>query len=591
MPSKKLKLKTFKSKNVRQNVPLMTFVPFFPIKEMKLCYNPITEPFAEEPFKSNKLTNPINPINSINQISPINQVNLISPFKSKSTEPDNLENIKKNCLELGCKCVTNSKLKCDHSCSHGCCKNENIHTNEINDQTYIRKLESVIITILYYDPYLRESIISSALLNGFQVDESGDMTIIVSSYEPNDLYKWVLQYEYNLNISIIYGSYYYQPWNKVKFTHHSKINISHTSKQQNSESGTTSTSYFPTQITKIYGFPKPTKDIVIGVIGLVGVVNTTEIATYWSSYCGIPTNSLPKVVIIATDGTSINPNVVDYDLENTMDIELIGGCCANTSCKVTIILYHAENTVKGLYTAFNYAINDTVNNPIALSCSWGISEVMYTNSGLAGINQMKAFDTLFQKAVQKGINICCASGDYAAGDGINDGFPHVDFPASSPNIVSCGGTTLFAPDFIYDIKTVETVWSFDVNYNTGTGAGTSAVFTKPTYQNNVLTQTVTKRGVCDISSNSDPNTGYKILFNGQIYIMGGTSCSAPVIASFIALCGIKKFINPLIYNNPGVFNKISSGSNGYYSADSTGKYSLCSGLGSPSSLLAQLLSQ
>jgi kumamolisin len=202
---------------------------------------------------------------------------------------------------------------------------------------------------------------------------------------------------------------------------------------------------------------------------------------------------------------------------------------------------------------------------------------------------MKAFDLLFQKAVKKGINICCASGDCAASDGVNDGHPHVDFPASSPNVVSCGGTTLTCPTGSYDIRTIETVWSFDSSQNTGTGAGYSTVFSKPTYQNNVIDSSISKRAICDISSNSNPATGYKILFDGDMYIMGGTSCSSPAIASFIALTGIKKFINPIIYYNQSSFHKITSGSNGFYSSNVSGEYSVCSGLGTPSSNLAQVL--
>jgi kumamolisin len=395
----------------------------------------------------------------------------------------------------------------------------------------------------------------------------------------------------------MYRSSYYEPWEIVRLTHHSKVSVIKLAEKfegiiDDNLKGfrqTTLSNYYPNQIAKIYGFPKPTGNTVIGIIGLSGTVDTHEIMRYWTTYCKIPATQCPKIVIVSGDRTSIDPNVVGFNRENTMDIEIVGGCCANDKHTVTIVLYHAENSIQGFYSAFQTAIYDNKYNPTVITCSWGVSEMVYTSLGVPGINQMKAFDTLFQKAVQKGINICCATGDLAASDGIMDGFPHVDFPSSSPNVISCGGTTLASPNGVYDLHTIETVWSFDTTYNTGTGAGLSSVFSKPAYQNTVLDSNTIKRGVCDISCNANPSTGYKILFADQLYLMGGTSCSAPVFASFLACCGMKKFANPILYANKPAFHTISSGSNGYYHADQTGKYSLCSGLGTPSSELANVL--
>lgn len=564
------------------------------------------------PFISNQI--PVKPSQFMEDQSTAKIVEQLNSAQSTiSKRPE----IKSSCQLYSCRCAIDPTLKCELNCACDCCNNDQKIT--INNLHY--GLESVIISILFYDVNLKESIISSALLNGFYVDEIDDMTMVISSYDSKKLFRWALQYEYNLNISVMYGLLYYEPWKVVRLVHHSKINLAYELKNKkkmqklNNNSSkigdsldtitmedlckcddseddlnnqTSSVSYYPNQITKIYGFPKPIGNITIGVIGLSGTIDTTEITKYWLNYCKIPQVNHPRIVIIATDKTTLDPNIIGYEQENTMDVELIGGCCANDKYTVTIILYHAENTIQGFYTAFNYAIYDTVYKPTVISCSWGISELIYTNLGVPGINQIKAFDNLFQKATQKGINICCASGDYAASDGINDGLPHVDFPASSPNVVSCGGTKLFSPNGVYDMKTLETVWSYDVTYNIGTGAGISSIFTKPDYQSTVLHNS-TKRGVCDLSSNSDPETGYKILFGGQLHIIGGTSCSAPIIASFIASCGINKFINPIIYNNQNAFHKISSGSNGYYSANSDGSYSVCSGLGSISPTLAQVL--
>jgi len=354
--------------------------------------------------------------------------------------------------------------------------------------------------------------------------------------------------------------------------------------------------YYPTQIAKIYNFPTPsTQTIVVGVIALAGTVDPINIQQYWLTNCGIPQQNLPKIIIVSTDGKSISPVVVGYEQENTLDVELIGGCCASTNINVisnvTIVVYHAENTIQGFYKAFQYAINDTVYKPRVISCSWGIPEINYTVYGTSGIQTMNAFNALFESAVNKGINICCATGDNAASDGVNDGRPHVDFPASSPNVVACGGTTLICPDGVYSSSTTnETVWSFDVLDNDGTGGGVSNVFGKPSYQTGIVSNNFQNRCIPDIVANSDPTTGFYMKFNGKIYVIGGTSCAAPVIAAFIALCKINKFINPIIYKNPNVFHKISVGTNGIYSASILEQYTPCTGLGSINgNLLAPLL--
>jgi subtilase family serine protease len=41
-----------------------------------------------------------------------------------------------------------------------------------------------------------------------------------------------------------------------------------------------------------------------------------------------------------------------------------------------------------------------------------------------------------------GITVCVAAGDSGSSDGVSDDANHVDFPASSPHVLACGGTSL-----------------------------------------------------------------------------------------------------------------------------------------------------
>jgi subtilase family serine protease len=121
------------------------------------------------------------------------------------------------------------------------------------------------------------------------------------------------------------------------------------------------------------------------------------------------------------------------------------------------------------------------------------------------------------------------------------------------------------------------VWNDGI---TATGGGISELFAKPNYQTFIPG---TKRNSPDIAFNCDPNTGIQLCFNGKIaYGIGGTSLAAPFFAGFIALTGLRTFINPLLYSNT-CYHDITIGSN---SIGTRGQYFAkpgfdnCTGLGS-----------
>ena len=88
---------------------------------------------------------------------------------------------------------------------------------------------------------------------------------------------------------------------------------------------------------------------------------------------------------------------------------------------------------------------------------------------------MTAFDQAFQAAATMGITVCVASGDNGSSDGVNDGADHVDFPASSPYALACGGTSLQAAN---GKITSEVVWNDGANGGAG-GGGVSGFFALP----------------------------------------------------------------------------------------------------------------
>jgi kumamolisin len=185
------------------------------------------------------------------------------------------------------------------------------------------------------------------------------------------------------------------------------------------------------------------------------------------------------------------------------------------------------------------------------------------------------------------VMVCTASGDDGSDDDQTDGQAHVDFPSSSPNVLSCGGTTLESSNG--NIQS-EVVWN-DGSGNGASGGGVSEIFPLPTYQQsaNVPVSVNTGfvgRGVPDVAGDADPNTGYNVEVDGQAIVVGGTSAVAPLWSALIALLNQQLgksvgFLNNSIYGARSTtgFNDIVSGNNGAYSAGPG--WDACTGWGSP----------
>jgi kumamolisin len=204
---------------------------------------------------------------------------------------------------------------------------------------------------------------------------------------------------------------------------------------------------------------------------------------------------------------------------------------------------------------------------------------------------MNAFNAAFHDAALLGISVCSASGDSGSEDGVGDGGKHVDFPASSPWVLACGGTRLHANGG----KIIsETVWN-DGADGGASGGGLSAHFSVPIYQKNVKAVSG-RRGVPDVAGNADPESGYLVIVDGQSGVIGGTSAVAPLWSALIALFNEELgknvgWIHPYLYGagvQAGALHDITQGNNGSFSAQKG--WDGCTGLGSPNgqALLAVL---
>ncbi len=336
----------------------------------------------------------------------------------------------------------------------------------------------------------------------------------------------------------------------------------------------TSGSFTPVQVAQLYQFPPNASAAgqTIGLIELGGGYRTADITAYFKSLG----QKAPKVTAVSVDkGKNAPSDANSADGEVMLDIEVAAAVAPGAN----IAVYFAPNTDQGFIDAISTAVHDTKNKPSVISISWGAPESGWTQQSIT------ALDDACQTAAALGVTITVASGDNGSTDGATGN--NVDFPASSPHVLACGGTKLVANGTAISS---EVVWNEQSSNEGATGGGVSNVFAKPTWQATAKVPAPSGstggRGVPDVSGDADPNTGYTVRVDGQTIVVGGTSAVAPLWAGLIAVANQQNkksagFINPRIYaaGSKAGFRDITEGNNGSFSAGPG--WDACTGLGSP----------
>jgi kumamolisin len=347
------------------------------------------------------------------------------------------------------------------------------------------------------------------------------------------------------------------------------------------------TSYTPPQVAGLYQYPTSVTGTgqTVAIVELGGGYQVADLQTYFTSL-GLNT---PSVTAVSVDGATNTPagDPSSADGEVLLDIEIIGSIASGAA----IAVYFGPNTDQGFLDAITTAVHDTLRTPSVVSISWGGAESTWTQQALT------SYDQAFQDAAALGVTVCCAAGDGGSSDGVSDGEAHVDFPASSPHVLACGGTHVTSS--AAGSLTGEVVWN-DGTSGGATGGGVSDVFALPAYQESANVPVSVNpshfkgRGVPDVAGDADPDTGYQVRVDGSDVVYGGTSAVAPLWSALVALINQSRgqplgYLNPVLYTiGTSGFRDITSGNNGAYKA---GKgWDPCTGLGSPkgAALLAQL---
>lgn len=339
-------------------------------------------------------------------------------------------------------------------------------------------------------------------------------------------------------------------------------------------------SYTPLQVASAYNFPGGDgSGECIALIELGGGYKPADLTNYFKQ---LNLSTISKVAAVSVDHGRNHPtgDPGGPDGEVMLDIEVAGAVAPGAK----IVVYFAPNTDAGFLDAVTTAIHDKTHKPSVVSVSWGGPESSWTSQA------MTSMDEAFQSAAALGVTICCAAGDDGSTDGVTDNLNHVDFPASSPYALACGGTRLTASG---NTISSETVWNELAANEGATGGGISDFFALPTWQAGAKVPPSANpghhvgRGVPDVAGDADPATGYVTRVDGQPDVIGGTSAVAPLWAGLIARINQKLktpvgYANPLLYGDAakaGAFHDITSGNNGAYKAGPG--WDACSGLGTP----------
>ena len=346
--------------------------------------------------------------------------------------------------------------------------------------------------------------------------------------------------------------------------------------------------FTPLDVAALYKFPGGLDGTgqTIGILEFGGGFGPTDLSTYFGNL-GVKE---PHVVAVSVGKVKNQPGAdPDVDGEVLLDIEVAGAIAPGAK----IAVYFSAFTVKGWVNALTQAIHDTKNAPSVISISWGFAEDEPLGSGTAAIWTQSAVNAVNQAlaaAATLGVTVICAAGDDGSADQFNDGRDHVDFPASSPYMLACGGTKLEGTG---STITSEVVWNETANNEGATGGGISQLNPRPSYQSNLAVPDATNSGgvagraLPDVAGDADPVTGFITLVDGQAQVTGGTSAVAPLWAGLIARInqglGAKVgFFNPLLYSTigpNGTLNDITQGNNGDFQAGPG--WDACTGWGSP----------
>jgi hypothetical protein len=285
--------------------------------------------------------------------------------------------------------------------------------------------------------------------------------------------------------------------------------------------------YHPSDIRSAYGMPSSGGQDAIAIVDAYSDSYILSDFNTFSSTFGLPTETSSSVTastnqvlqVVYAAGTA-PPVDSGWAGEESLDVEW----AHSVAPKAKIYLVEAAGS-DGQSLDNAVAVAEALPNVKEVSMSWG--------AGFESPSEQQE-DSVF---TYPGVVYYAATGDSPGEKG---------YPAMSPNVVACGGSSM---DIVDGTVLSEQVW-----YNPpqggyqayGPGCGDSQYVARPAFQNGVANIVGNFRGTPDICADADPNTGVAV-FNsndiGQPYnqggweVDGGTSLATPLCAAIANVRG------------------------------------------------------
>jgi hypothetical protein len=287
--------------------------------------------------------------------------------------------------------------------------------------------------------------------------------------------------------------------------------------------------FTPAEVRKAYGFDQISfasgtvaADGRGQTIAIIDAFNHPTIANdlnVFSQQFGLPAASL--TVVNQTGGTRLPSTDAGWAGEIALDVEWAHAIAPAAS----ILLVEANSAqTTDLMAAVDYARHAA--GVSAISMSWGGSE-FFSFSGDESSSQLAYDPTFTTPAGHQGVTFVASAGDSGQSGG-------VQWPASSPNVVAVGGTSLLTDAAGNYLS--EGPWR---GFRNGTSGGFSQVEPEPAYQQ--AAQQSGARSTPDVGYNGDPATGFAV-YDSLPYqgvsgwdVVGGTSAGAPQWAALFAI--------------------------------------------------------
>jgi len=328
-------------------------------------------------------------------------------------------------------------------------------------------------------------------------------------------------------------------------------------------------------------------------VGIIAEGNLTQVVVDLRTY--EKTYNLPQVPV-----TIVNAGVASPDTSGADEWDLDSQTSTGIAQQVSHLYFYVATSLtdSDIALAINKAVSQ--NKVKAFNMSFGECEFQAYIDGAMILD-----DEVFGEAALHGITAFASSADQGSAcpvvgtNGVPlSGPPDTSYPASSPYVISVGGTNLFTnADYTFDF---ETAWesggggpSYFENppfWQAYTGSGTLPIV--PSSEGSAAG---TGRGVPDVSMCAGGTVlaicSANVFVNGAVVLVGGTSLSSPLaMGSWARIQTAHKnklgFAGPLIYQlaNGGPspsspdFNDVLLGGNGLFTA--LPGYDYTTGLGS-----------